>query len=73
MKNSQVYKLPKLLRREHILNEIGIGDSLYYKLIKEKKLPIVRIGKRIYIDRDKLLRLLEQGSIDNLESDVLNK
>ena len=72
MKNNQIYKLPKLLRREHILNEIGIGDSLYYKLIREKRLPIVRIGKRNYIDRDKLLRLLEQGTIDVLESDVLS-
>lgn len=73
MKNNQIYKLPKLLRREHILNEIGIGDSLYYKLIREKRLPIVHIGKRNYVDRDKLLRLLEQGTIDILESDVLSE
>ena len=73
MKNNQIYKLPKLLRREHILNEIGIGDSLYYKLIREKRLPIVRIGKRNYVDRDKLLKLLELGAIDILESDEISE
>lgn len=64
MNNKKLNQLPKLLKREHILKELGISDSLYYKLIKENKLPIVYIGNRIYIDRDKLINMLDSGYMD---------
>ena len=64
MNNKKLNQLPKLLKREHMLKEIGISDSLYYKLIKENKLPIVHIGNRIYIDRDKFINMLDSGYMD---------
>ena len=60
-------KLPKLLRRSHMTKDIGFSDSLYYKLVRESKLPIVRMNNRIYIDRDKLIILIESGEIAPFE------
>ena len=57
-------KLPKLLKRSHIIKEIGFSDSLYYKLISDNKLPVVRVGRRIYIDRDKLIARINSGAIN---------
>lgn len=66
--------LPRLLKRKHIIKDIGISESLYYKLIKENKLPIVKINNRIYVDRDKLFSLIEKGLFDiSKESDVFTK
>ena len=47
-----------------MLKVIGISDSLYYKLIRENKLPIVKINKRTYIDRDKFINMLNLGYLD---------
>ena len=63
-------KLPKLLKRKHIINDIGFSDSLYYRLIRTKKLPTVKVGKRTYIDRDKLSDLIEKGLINTYEEGV---
>ena len=66
--NNKLDKLPQLLKRTHMINDIGISDTLYYRLIRENKLPIVHIGNRIYIIRDELINLLESGSLDTKES-----
>ena len=33
--NNNLTHLPKLLKRKHIINDIGLSESLYYKLVKE--------------------------------------
>ena len=62
---NDITKLPKLLKRKDIVNSLGISESLYYQLVKENQLPIVTINNRFYIDRDKLLNLIEIGSLTN--------
>lgn len=57
-------KLPKLIKRSHMLKVVGISDSLYYKLLRENKLPIVKINNRTYIDRDKFINMLDSGYMD---------
>ena len=57
-------KLPKLIKRSHMLKVVGISDSLYYKLLRENKLPIVKINNRTYIDRDKFIIMLDTGFMD---------
>lgn len=47
-----------------MLKVVGISDSLYYKLLRENKLPIVKINNRTYIDRDKFINMLNLGYLD---------
>ena len=46
--NNKLTNLPKLLKRKHILKDIGLSESLYYKLVKENKLPTIKINNRIF-------------------------
>ena len=62
--NNKLTNLPKLLKRKHILKDIGLSESLYYKLVKENKLPIIKINNRICLDRDKLLLMIENDLIN---------
>jgi hypothetical protein len=62
--NNKLTHLPKLLKRKHILKDIGLSESLYYKLVKENKLPTIKINNRIYLDRDKLLLMIEKDLIN---------
>lgn len=58
-----INQLPVLLKRKHITTTFGLSDSLYYSLVKESKLPTVKINNRIYVDRDKLLSMINAGTI----------
>ncbi|MBE6703116.1 MAG: helix-turn-helix domain-containing protein [Ruminococcaceae bacterium] len=51
--------LPLLLKRKH-LKDIGISDGLYYKLVKSKELPVVKLNGRNYINRDALFALIDK-------------
>lgn len=66
-------KLPKLIKRSHMLKVVGISDSLYYKLLRENKLPIVKINNRTYIDRDKFINMLNLGYLDNKKGTQTNE
>ena len=71
--NNTLEKLPQLLKRKHMIKDLGISDTLYYKLIRENKLPVVHIGNRIYIIKDKLAVLLESGFLDTSQKDKVDK
>ena len=71
--NNTLDKLPQLLKRKHMIKDIGISDTLYYKLIRENKLPVVHIGNRIYIIKDKLAMLIESGLLDTCQKDKVDK
>jgi excisionase family DNA binding protein len=40
---------------------LGICRSLAFKLIAEKRLPAVRLGRRLVVPRAQLEKMLEQG------------
>jgi excisionase family DNA binding protein len=40
----------------------GIGRSLAFKLIAEKRLPAIRLGRRLVVPKAQLEKMLEQGS-----------
>ena len=50
---------PLLMKRKHLLS-LGLSDDLYYKLIREKKLPTIKLNNRTYINRDAFFDMLEQ-------------
>lgn len=50
---------PLLMKRKHLLS-LGLSDDLYYKLIRENKLPTIKLNNRTYINRDAFFDMLEQ-------------
>ena len=52
---------PLLLKRKH-LRDIGISEGFYYKLVKSRQLPSIKLNGRTYINRDALFDLLEQNT-----------
>ena len=52
--------LPLFLSAEH-METLGFTKSTFYRLAHREDMPVVHIGKRLYLDRDKLLILLRNG------------
>lgn len=48
------------------LKSIGIGRSMAYKLLNSEKLPVVQIGARKFMLRDKFMEWLENGGDSTL-------
>lgn len=40
---------------------LGISRNFAYELVREHKLPIIKLGKRLLIPRVALVKMLEQG------------
>ena len=40
---------------------LGISRNFGYELVKQKKLPVIRFGKRLLIPRAALEKMLEKG------------
>ena len=41
----------------------GIGESTVRRMIAEGRIPVVRLGRRVLIERAALFRLAEQGKM----------
>ena len=52
--------LPPFLSAGH-METLGFSKSTFYRLAHREDMPVVHIGKRLYLDRDKLLTLLRNG------------
>lgn len=51
--------LPLLLRRKHVKQILGISDTLYYRMLEEKKLPCIQLNGRMYVHRSEFLKMLK--------------
>jgi len=51
--------LPAILNVDEVSDFIGIGKSQMYELVKRIDFPAFRIGKRVFIPRDKFLAWIE--------------
>ncbi|MGD0352552.1 MAG: helix-turn-helix domain-containing protein [Dehalococcoidia bacterium] len=49
-----------VLSVEEAAAALGIGKSTAFKYIREGKLPVKRLGRRILVPRDKLTKFLNQ-------------
>ena len=61
--NYDLEKLPILLKRHHLIEHLGLSNNLYYKLLRGNQLPVIKMGKQKYVDRDKLMYMLNNGLI----------
>lgn len=50
----------KIYKIEEVAIMLGISKSYVYQMIKENKIPVVRLGRRIIIPKLKFDRWLEQ-------------
>ena len=54
-------ELPLLLNAETTAKLLGISISGMYELMHEKGFPVLKIGSRLVVPRDKLLAWVEQN------------
>lgn len=59
-------ELPALLSVNN-LQAMGLGRSMVYKLFKMPGLPVVHIGGRVFMLRDKFYAWLENGGDSTLD------
>ena len=51
----------KLITVKEFVSEYGIGTNKAYEIVNSKGLPIIRLGKKILIVRDRLDEWLENN------------
>jgi len=51
--------LPALLDAKH-LQSCGLSRSMAYHLLNREDLPVVRIGKRVFMNRDLFFRWMDE-------------
>ncbi len=65
MMKQSMYKsfdeLPLFLNAETAAKLLGISISSMYELMHEKGFPVLKIGSRLVVPRDKLLAWVEQN------------
>ena len=65
MMKQSMYKsfdeLPLFLNAETAAKLLGISISSMYELMHEKGFPVLKIGSRLVVPRDKLLTWVEQN------------
>jgi excisionase family DNA binding protein len=54
-------ELPLFLNAETAAKLLGISISSMYELMHEKGFPVLKIGSRLVVPRDKLLAWVEQN------------
>ena len=54
-------ELPLFLNAETTAKQLGISISGMYELMHEKGFPVLKIGSRLVVPRDKLLAWVEQN------------
>lgn len=65
MKKS-IYKsyddLPLFLNAEMVANVLGVSATVCYELMHSNKLPVLRIGNRMVVPKDKFLEWIEKNT-----------
>ncbi len=64
---SELPKIPKMESSNVFLERYKgvIGRNLFYELIAQRKLPHVRIGRKILVPSDAFERMMEQSDAGN--------
>ena len=55
-----IEELPLMLNANDIVNVLGISRAFAYNLLHDKSLPVIVIGKRRVINKDKFFDWLEK-------------
>ena len=49
-----------LIRKEAVMQELGIGRSKFYELTRQPDFPSLKIGRYVYVDRNRLREWIDQ-------------
>lgn len=52
-------ELPLLLDAKRIMAVIGLPRSVVYRMLKRSDMPVVRIGGRLFLHRDRFLAWID--------------
>ena len=55
-------ELPPYLSAEHVAAFLGVSRSNVYEVMHSKGFPIVRMGRRMIVAKDKFLKWLEENT-----------
>lgn len=55
-------ELPAILNAEQLAATLGISRAGAYQLLHTESFPTLRIGKRMLVPRDKLIRWVDENS-----------
>jgi hypothetical protein len=55
-----IEELPLMLNANDIMNVLGISRAFAYNIMHDKSLPVIVIGKRRIVNRDKFFKWLEK-------------
>ena len=65
MKKS-IYKsydeLPLFLNAEMVANVLGVSSTMCYEMMHARKLPVLRIGSRLIVPKEKFLEWIEKNT-----------
>lgn len=53
-------QLPLTMNADHLANALGISRAGAYELIHTKGFPVIKLGKRLLIPKDKFIEWFEQ-------------
>ena len=55
-------ELPLFLNAKTVAQALGIAPSSAYKLMHEDKFPVLKIGNRIVVPKEKFIRWVEENT-----------
>lgn len=55
----RVQPLPNLLSAKLMVQEVGLARSMVYQLLNRADMPVIKIGTRKFMHRDKFLEWLQ--------------
>lgn len=56
-------EMPKVLTVTEAARLLRVGRSTAYVMVRRGDIPVVRLGRRLLVPRDALIKLLEAGTI----------
>ncbi len=60
--------MPQLIRNKELERETGLKQAQIYQLVKEKRIPFVRIGRAIFFDRDEIEEWLKKHRVSETKA-----
>ena len=54
--------LPLFLNAEMVANVLGVSSTVFYEMMHAGKLPVLRIGSRLIVPKEKFLEWIEKNT-----------
>ncbi len=60
-------QLPIMLSAKNVANALGISESKAYELFRSKGFPVIVLGRRKLVAKDKLIEWLNKQSVETFD------